>query len=375
MRFIRRLNWRETDRRASRCVQTPRLRLHRLEDRSLPSFGFGSAFGVGGAGDDRGSSIVRDAAGSVYVAGSYNSTVDFDPNGTNPTSNHVLTATDVNGDGYVAKYLIDGTFQWATDTGPGFALELAAQGNSVYVPYFSSSQAQPGGYVSRLDAGTGAVTWTTTITSNSDGNADAVAVSPSGGVYVDGRSHNGTGQAIVDQLDPATGNVLWTRTTSGGNAGAWRLAVDPIGNAYATGFDYGSVTFGSTTLTTSGQFIWKLNASGGSVWAGNLMSSGGMDIWGVTTDGSGNAYLTGGWATGANNFNPGSGKAVSLTNHGGVDDIFIEKLIPGNNEAMQLGWAKDIGGSGFDLGNAVAVDSSGYVYTTGGFNGTVNFNP
>jgi hypothetical protein len=350
-----------------------RLRLQALEDRSLPSFGFGSAFSFGGAGDDRGNAIVLDAAGSTYVSGFYNSTVDFDPNHTSSAS--ILTATGVNGDGFVAKYLANGTFQWATDLGPGVAAELAVQGSNVYVPYSGT-----GGYVSRLDASTGAITWTTTFTANSDGAADAVAVGPSGNVYADGRSHNdSSSQAIVEQIDPS-GNVLWSRTsTGGGGTNAIRLAVDSAGNAYAAGFYTGTATFGSTALTSysgaSDAFVWKLNASGGSVWAGSMGSTGGTTPWGITTDGSGNAYVTGYWAGGSNNFNPGSGRAVSLTYQGGIDDIFIAKLTPGKNGAMQLGWAKDIGGSGFDIGYAVAVDGSGNVYTAGGFSGTVNFNP
>lgn len=182
----------------------------------------------------------------------------------------------------------------------------------------------------------------------------------------------------MDQLDPGTGNILWSKTSSGGSASAIRLAVDGAGNAYAAGTYSGTAAFGGKSLTSyagaSDAFVWKLNASGGTVWAGSMGSSAGTYPFGITTDCSGDAYLTGYWYGGSNNFNPSSGKAVSLMNHGG-QDIFIVKLTPGSNGAMQLGWAKDIGGSGNDIGNAVAVDGSANVYTTGGFNGTVNFNP
>jgi hypothetical protein len=354
---------------------TAKLRLQPLEDRALPSFGFGSSVGVGSAGDDRGNSIVLDSAGSTYVSGWFNNTVNFDPNNTNPTSTHVLTATDptTQGDAFVAKYLADGTFQWAADLGWGYALELAVQGSNVYVPFVATDASgnSAGGSVSKLDASIGAVGWTTTFTTT--GHADAVAVSPTGFLYADGFSDVG---AVVDRLDPAAGNVLWTETSSGG--GAIRLAVDGAGNAYAVGNYSGTATFGGKSLTSytgaSDAFVWKLNAGGGTVWAGGMGGSGGATPYGITTDGGGNAYVTGPWYGGSNNFNPGSGKAVSLPFHGG-QDAFIVKLTPGSNGAMQLGWAKDIGGSGTDTGNAVAVDGSGNVYTTGGFNGTVNLNP
>src|SRR5262245_35590351 len=88
------------------------LRLERLEDRAVPAFAFGSAFGFGGADFDTGLGIALDTAGSIYVSGYYSGAVDFDPNGTNPSSNHVLTSSTTY-DNYAAKYLADGTFQWA----------------------------------------------------------------------------------------------------------------------------------------------------------------------------------------------------------------------------------------------------------------------
>jgi hypothetical protein len=173
--------------------------------------------------------------------------------------------------------------------------------------------------------------------------------------------------------------VLWSKTSSGGWGDARRLAVDGAGNAFATGNFAGTVTFGSTSLTsysaTEDAFVWKLNASGTSVWAGEMGGYSGFNAgFGITTDVSGNAYVTGRWTSGSNNFNPASGKAVALPSHGGLD-TFIVKLTPGKNGTMQLGWAKDIGGSSTDWGEQVAVDGSGNVYTTGTFTGPVNFNP
>jgi hypothetical protein len=43
--------------------------------------------------------------------------------------------------------------------------------------------------------------------------------------------------------------------------------------------------------------------------------------------------------------------------------------------SQNLQWAKGIGGIGPDTGNSIAIDASGNVYTTGAFQGTVDFDP
>ncbi|HKR06306.1 MAG TPA: PKD domain-containing protein [Bacteroidia bacterium] len=48
-------------------------------------------------------------------------------------------------------------------------------------------------------------------------------------------------------------------------------------------------------------------------------------------------------------------------------------IIPGNSQPYQ--WAKSMGGQGYDAANAMAVDGSGNVYTTGVFQDTVDFDP
>jgi hypothetical protein len=358
---------------------TFRPRLEHLEDRAVPTFGFGWAFNFGGGPGTycEGKGIATDSAGSVYAAGSYQGTVDFDPHQTNPASNHVLTATDAtNGDCFVAKYLADGTFQWATDTGSGDgARKLAVRGSNVYVPMLSS------GRVARLDAASGTMTWATTVASG--GNAAQVAVDPAGNVDVSGTT--ASSQAFVAQLDPA-GNLRWIRTASGGYAPG--VAVDASGNVYATGSYTGTVTFGTKSLTSwnnsySDAYVWKLDANGTTLWAGSMGSAGTDAGLGIAVDGGGNVLVTGAWggyldartASKNNNFNPNSGSAVKLTSQGGYD-IFIAKLAQGSNGALTLAWAKDIGGSGDDEASDMATDAAGNVYTTGYFNSpSVNFNP
>lgn len=360
-----------------------RPRLEHLEDRAVPSFGFGWAINFGGGPGtfSEGAGIVTDAAGSVYATGSYSGTVDFDPNQTNPASNHVLTATDAtNGDGFVAKYLADGTFQWVSDTGAGnTARKLAVQGSNVYVPWLHS------GGVARLDAASGVMTWTTTVASA--GNISQVAIDPAGNLDVSGTT--ASSQAFVAQLDPA-GNQRWIRTASG--CIATGVAVDASGNLYTTGDYTGTATFGTISLTSWNSnediFVWKLDANGATVWAGSMGSAGTDAGIGIAVDGGGNVLVTGPWGGGGysasylsknNNFNPNKGGPTKLTSHGGSlqgYDIFIAKLAQGSNGALTLAWAKDIGGSGDDYASDVTTDAAGNVYTTGFFNSpSVNFNP
>jgi hypothetical protein len=355
-----------------------------LEDRAVPAFGFGSAFAIGSATTDPtasldvGIDIAMDPTGSVYVTGYYSSTVNFDPNGTNPTSHQVLTSVGVN-DGYVAKYLADGTFEWATDLGAAGWESISVQGANVYIGY-SKGFGPSDTFVSQLNAADGTLAWTTALSTNNPDRSVDVAAGPSGSVYVTG--NNSSAQAVVAKLDVA-GNVLWSQTSSGGTSLGRGIAVDGSGNVFATGDFTGAVTFGSTTLSSQAgskdAFIWKLNPSGGTVWAGGVGGIGNDSGYDIAADAVGSCVLTGQWGTAANismnnNFNPGSGVA-KLTYNGGSTDIFIVKLSPATGGAMTLAWAKDIGGAGQDMGRSVTLDMAGNVYSTGSYTGPVDFDP
>ncbi|MBI3464628.1 MAG: SBBP repeat-containing protein [Planctomycetes bacterium] len=351
-----------------------------LEDRTLLSLNFGWALGLGSTGRDTGYSIATDAAGSVYVAGEIEGTVDFDPG---PGTFNLTGVLDL----FVAKYSNTGSLMWAQrlDTPSGWS-QIAVDGsNHVYVGHLMAEASGSEASVSQLDASNGNVLWTTLLGSGTSGRA--IAVDPSSGnVYFGGNIISATGEAgFVAKLDP-TSSVLWLKQTSESSlmfpAG---VAVDSSGNVYATGdysgtvdFDPGPGTFSLSSIPSTKDwptdaFIWKLNTNGEFVWAGSVGSDGRDGGTGIALDAANNVYLTGHWRVGQSpkktDFDPGPG-TFKLTNKGN-SDIFVLKLDANGNFV----WAKSMGGQSMDIASAVALDGSANVYTTGEFFDRADFDP
>lgn len=174
----------------------------------------------------------------------------------------------------------------------------------------------------------------------------------------------------------ADGDFVWAHGIGGTDVEfSGDIAVDSLGNVVFTGLFSGTVDFdpgpGEQYLSSAGEadiFVQKLDASGNLVWAqtmGGAESEFGSDI---AVDGAGNVYTTG-YFEDTVDFDPGPG-TLNLTS-AGSDDIFVQKL----DSSGKLLWARSMGGTLWDGGTAVAVDSAGNVYTTGRFQDTVDFDP
>ena len=100
-------------------------------------------------------------------------------------------------------------------------------------------------------------------------------------------------------------------------------------------------------------------------WAKNMGGTNLDSGYAMAIDGGGNVYTTGIFS-GTADFDPGAG-IHNLTSVGSYD-IFISKLDVNGNFV----WAKSMGGTGYDLGGAIAVDVSGNLYITGSFSGTAD---
>jgi hypothetical protein len=158
------------------------------------------------------------------------------------------------------------------------------------------------------------------------------------------------------------------------------IAVDSGGNIYTTGyfggtadFDPGADVYNLTSAGADYIFVSKLDSNGNFVWAKSMAGTYWKSSDDIALDLGGNVYTTGSFY-GTVDFDPGAG-TYNLTSKWG--DIFVSKL-DSNGDFV---WAKNMGGTeseqGYvhDFSNRIALDSSGNVYTTGGFADTVDFDP
>jgi len=100
-------------------------------------------------------------------------------------------------------------------------------------------------------------------------------------------------------------------------------------------------------------------------WAKSMGSTDQDQPTSITTDALGNVYTTGHFQNTVD-FDPGAG-TFNLTSNGSYA-IFIQKL----DASGTFIWAKSMGDG---IGQSITTDASGNVYTTGGFSGTVDFDP
>jgi hypothetical protein len=146
------------------------------------------------------------------------------------------------------------------------------------------------------------------------------------------------------------------------------IAVDSAGNAYATGstssIDFPVTSGGLRTAYSGGTrsaYVAKLNPAGsGLIYSTYLAGSTFDGGTGISVDSAGNAYVVG--VTQSPDFpivNP------MQPVFGGIQDAFLAKL---NASGSALIYSTYLGGSNFDSGSAIAVDSSGNAYVTGNTN-------
>jgi hypothetical protein len=168
--------------------------------------------------------------------------------------------------------------------------------------------------------------------------------------------------AFTLATEAQTPNFRWAKRAGGaadevGNG----IGVDSVGNTYVAGyFKSTNLTFGATVLTNGGGadlFVVKYDFTGNVVWSKKAGGSTNDFANGSAVDAAGNAYVTG-YSLSTNL----SFSGIQVSNMGSAD-IFLAKYDSTGN----LAWVRSAGGSGYDAGNAIAVDAAGNCYVAGFF--------
>ncbi len=180
----------------------------------------------------------------------------------------------------------------------------------------------------------------------------------------------------------------WAVQLGGGTVDRGKaIATDSFGNVYTTGsfsnnatlsdtadFDPGSGFNGLVSNGGADIFVSKLSPDGELIWAVSFGDIEGDRGYGITTDASGNVYVTG-LFHGSVDFDPGPG-VYSLFASFDRSSVFVLKLDTNGS----LLWARELGDEqGFALGSSwgrsIAVDDDGNVYTTGQARDNTDFDP
>jgi hypothetical protein len=326
-------------------VPRPRLLLvEPLEPRCLldglgllpPAYGWTQT--LGGSGFDAAVAVEQDTAGNVYIAGFFEGTVDFDPSPEKA--------------------------EWRTSKGSRdiFVSKFSAVGQHVWT--WSAGGTQPDEPHGLCLSPTGEVLITgeyrLTVAFDSRGSGDEHTAAGGSDVFVTKLS--------------ADGQHLWTRTFGGPDFETARgVAVDSQGRVIVAGdfrstvnFDPGGQGDSRTSLGQKDVFLTRL-ASDGS-YLGTFQYGGtSTDLAaGVSVDAQDNIALAGMYV-GSVDFDPTSGQDVHESN--GYYDVFVTRI----TSAGGYGGTYTFGGEQDEEVTALAHDTDGNIYVTGGYESTVAF--
>jgi hypothetical protein len=350
---------------------------------------------LGGGSYDEGLGIGVDASGRAYVTGytySYNFPVRNQYQSPHLGADAFVTKLDTNTSGTASLlYSTHLGSGYAEDYGTGIAV---ATSGIVYVTGYTSAsdfpvlhqvQTYQGGvdaFVTKLDtnaSGAASLLYSTYLGGSYDDRGTGIAVDAAGHVYVTGHTssnnfstHNqyqadqGGTDAFVTKLTEVVNNYS---TYLGGNFGevSHDIVVDSAGIAYVTGgtdsTDFPVLGGPQINQADTDAFVVKLdtNASGAAslLYSAYLGGDRHDNAQRIAIDSSGIAYVAG--YTDSTDF--------PLLNQYQIDqasrDAFVTKLDTNASGAASLLYSTYLGGSSDDVGNGIALDSTGHAYVAG----------
>jgi hypothetical protein len=329
---------------------------------------------IGGDGVDGGEGIAVDGSGNAHITG-HTTSSDF------PHSGNAYQQSP-----FLGQSCVDPVSQQAIQCDDAIVVKLNPAGNLLlYSSYFGSVGEETGHAIAINSAGM--IFITGYVGSNTfPKTSSAYQTAPGGGTCGVAPSTYNCGDAFVAKFNPAlsgTASLIYS-TYLGGNGDdyGYGIAVDSSGNAYVTGLTLKNPsqaenfpTKGAYQPTFGGvqdAFVTELNSAGTAlVYSTYLGGSQSDDAYGIALDSLGRVYVTGSTLSG--NFPTKTGafqttQAASGTTCGSRPcyDVYVTKLDTSKAGTLSLVYSTYLGGTNDDISRAIAVDSSGNAYVTGG---------
>ncbi|MFM2017648.1 MAG: hypothetical protein RL007_1304, partial [Bacteroidota bacterium] len=363
---------------------------------------------MGGTGPQAATDIALDNAGNIYIIGNFNNSIDMDP-GPGVVNITSLGAQDV----FIGKYDPSGNHIWSKRFGSISheaitSITIDASGNVLTCGSFAgTTDFDPGagtanqtatstsdGYISKLDAN-GNYVWAKQIPLGGSNTASAIVCDAAGTIYLTGYyegtvdfdpgagSYPITSAGLIDIFTLkllSNGDFNWAGSMGSSTAADYgrSIAIDANGDVVVTGEFQGTAdldpTVGVYNLTSLGVkdiFVSKFTPSTASfVWAVHIGDVNNEIGYGVAIDAGGTIYITGNFI-GTVDFDPGAGNAT-VSSNGNQRDCFILKLDAAGNYI----WSGTYGSASLgDDAYAIYIDAATNIYTTGYYQGTVDFDP
>jgi hypothetical protein len=364
---------------------------------------------LGGSSDDFGQGIAIDSAHNAYVTGS-TSSIDF------PTANPLQPGSGggncsdqgfaVCPDVFVAKLASNGsalvysTYLGGNGFDRGFGIAVDPVGNAYLTGDTTSTNfptvdpLQPGfggvfdAFVAKLNTAGTALVYSTYLGGSFSDVSIGIAVDAAGDAYVTGQTQSpdfptqnplqpaiGGGDcggipcndAFVTKLN-AAGSALVYSTYLGGSGDDycwWGITVDPAASAYVTGYTVSPDFPTQNPLQPAlggpfggDAFVAKLNPAGSALLYSTYLGGSGDEVSNSIEVGpTGSTYVTG--VTDSFDLPTKNPLQPALS---GETDAFVAKLNPAGTTLV---YSTYLGGSSFDGGLSIAVDSAGNAYVTG----------
>jgi len=283
----------------------------------------------GGIGFEEGYDIALDSAGNIYTVGY--------------TTSYGAGGYDV----ALVKFYPNGTLAWNqtwgginSDKSSGIALDSSE--NIYVVGYTASYTVGSNDLVLIKFYPNGTKAWNTTWGGPNTDYGFGIALDSSGNIYTVGSTLNyviGDYDFVIVKFYP-NGTKAWNLTWGGVGYDEGRcIALDSAGNIYLSGYT-NSYSLGGYDLA-----LVKFYPNGTKAWNETWGGPNYDDGYNIALDSSGNIYIV------------GNTESYGL----GSRDMAVIKFYPNGTKAWNTTW----GGTNFDDGYGIALDSTGNIYTVG----------